>query len=71
MSKLTTREVEIVALIRAGFTRRAIARILAIPEDGYEGERETVRGVVNDLCARFDCRMDRLPHAIEQSRKLD
>lgn len=71
MTHLTTREVEVVTLIRAGFTRRAIARILGIPEDGYEQERETVRSVVQELCHRFDCRMDRLPHAIDQARKLD
>jgi DNA-binding NarL/FixJ family response regulator len=68
VSTLTEREREVVTLIRAGFTRRHIARVLEIPEDGFEGERETVRGVVNDLCARFDCRMDKLPQAVARAQ---
>lgn len=67
MTQLSEREREVVTLIRAGFTRKAIARILGIPEDGFEGQRETVRGIVNDLCAEYDCRMDRLPEAIEKA----
>ena len=64
---LTPREREIVTLIRAGFTRHAIARILGIPEDGFEHERETVRATVQELCARFDCPMHKLPQAVARA----
>ena len=68
MSPLTDREREVVTLVRAGFTRRHIARVLEIPEDGFEADRETVRGVVNDLCSRFGCGMYELPRAVARAQ---
>lgn len=59
VSALAQDEAVLVALVAAGYTRWRIAEVMDVSED-------RVREMVRELCARYDCRMEKLPEAVRR-----